>query len=366
MRACSKALTFRIGRIGRPWHISSLSLSSLSSVTDNEESTQEVANLIENYASRHQTPISLLDLMSINETPSVALGRLGQRLSHQRTLMNMAELLLEEIPVRLAHRIHDLEQIPMLRDMPSVKQVKSIYVSSFEELLRVQKPESPQLEQDFAKLLNELYLKHSNVLVKMAQGALEYKNSVSNPNDHQLNEDFLNRFYMSRVGIRVLAGQYLALRHQLLDENATIPSTYVGMICKETSPYDVVQSAIQDATMLCEREFGEAPSVEVIGRLDLTFCYIPTHLHYILLELLKNAMRATMEFHSDKVDKPSITVVIANGKENEDVIIKVSDEGGGIPRSQIQRIWSYCTLPKFTTLFRFCSIHRLMASILSI
>ena len=124
----------------------------------------------------------------------------------------------------------------MLRDMPSVKQVKSIYVSSFEELLRVQKPESPQLEQDFAKLLNELYLKHSNVLVKMAQGALEYKNSVSNPNDQQLNEDFLNRFYMSRVGIRVLAGQYLALRHQLLDENATIPSTYVGMICKETSP----------------------------------------------------------------------------------------------------------------------------------
>ena len=141
MRACSKALTFRIGRIGRTRHTSSLSLSSLSSVTDNEESTQEVANLIENYASRHQTPISLLDLMSINETPSVALGRLGQRLSHQRTLMNMAELLLEEIPVRLAHRIRDLEQIPMLRDMPSVKQVKSIYVSSFEELLRVQKEE---------------------------------------------------------------------------------------------------------------------------------------------------------------------------------------------------------------------------------
>ena len=138
------------------------------------------------------------------------------------------------------------------------------------------------------------------------------------------------------------------------------------MICKETSPYDVVQSAIQDATMLCEREFGEAPSVEVIGRLDLTFCYIPTHLHYILLELLKNAMRATMEFHSDKVDKPSITVVIANGKENEDVIIKVSDEGGGIPRSQIQRIWSYCTLPKFITLLRFCSIHRLIPSLLSI
>jgi pyruvate dehydrogenase kinase 2/3/4 len=220
---------------------------------------------------------------------------------------------------------------------------------------------------------------------------------------HDKCQTFLDRFYSSRVGIRVLAGQYLALREQLLQDiqpfgtgnpsmsnsNAVIiPEDYVGMICKRTSPHRIVQAAVQDATRLCIEEYGQAPPVTISGRLDLTFCYIPTHLHYIMLELLKNAMRATMEFHSkqnpqmdeeedaeeliqsplshyqrrrglknssvlpDETSKsnsnllplhniPAVAVVIADSPNNEDVIIKVMDEGGGIPRSQMDSIWSY-------------------------
>lgn len=79
------------------------------------------------------------------------------------------------------------------------------------------------------------------------------------------------------------------------------------------------------------------------GRVDLTFPYIPTHLHYILLELLKNAMRATVEQHGIDLDEdlPPVVVIIADAPENEDIVLKVSDEGGGIPRSQIDKIWSY-------------------------
>jgi len=60
-----------------------------------------------------------------------------------------------------------------------------------------------------------------------------------------------------------------------------------------------------------------------------------------MLELLKNSMRATMEWHGIDGDYPPIKVVIADGAENEDVVIKVSDEGGGIPRSNTKKIWSY-------------------------
>lgn len=54
-------------------------------------------------------------------------------------------------------------------------------------------------------------------------------------------------------------------------------------------------------------------------------------------------MRATVEWHSsmDNDDYPPIKVVIADGNDNEDVVIKVSDEGGGIPRSNMKKIWSY-------------------------
>lgn len=38
-------------------------------------------------------------------------------------------------------------------------------------------------------------------------------------------------------------------------------------------------------------------------------------------------------------DPPPIRLVVAEG--NEDVTVKVSDEGGGIPRSGMNRIWTY-------------------------
>ena len=67
----------------------------------------------------------------------------------------------------------------------------------------------------------------------------------------------------------------------------------------------------------------------------------PLPTDYIMLELLKNSMRATFDWHGVDADYPPIKVIIADGKENEDVVIKVSDEGGGIPRSNMDRIWSY-------------------------
>ena len=78
--------------------------------------------------------------------------------------------------------------------------------------------------------------------------------------------------------------------------------------------------------------YSDDSDVVVRGRLGLTFLYIPTYLHYILLELLKNSMRATMDWHGAAVSTqvPPIQFHIANDKKNEDVSIKVSDEGGGI------------------------------------
>ena len=64
----------------------------------------------------------------------------------------------------------------------------------------------------------------------------------------------------------------------------------------------------------------------IVGRTDLHFPYVSSHLSYMLLELLKNSMRATVETHG--IDKmPAIKIIIADGEANEDVVIKVSDEG---------------------------------------
>ncbi len=92
----------------------------------------------------------------------------------------------------------------------------------------------------------------------------------------------------------------------------------VGLISKRASPVEIAKQAIQDAAYMCRRTHGDAPEVTIHGRTDLTFPYVSSHISYILLELLKNSMRATVETHGVD-DMPPIRLVIADGEDNEDV-----------------------------------------------
>jgi pyruvate dehydrogenase kinase 2/3/4 len=185
-----------------------------------------------------------------------------------------------ELPIRLAHRIQDLEGIPWMKDMPSVKEVKELYIKSFLELVEFdEKIVRGDQEEAFSKLVEGIYERHSRVLVQMARGAYEFRNHVakgggdSRDNFAKMEEThaFLDRFYLCRIGIRVLIGQYLALRQPPVEN-------YVGIICSVTSPYEIVKRAIDDAAFMCTRKYGDAPEVIMSGRLDLTFPYVPTHL----------------------------------------------------------------------------------------
>ncbi len=44
---------------------------------------------------------------------------------------------------------------------------------------------------------------------------------------------------------------------------------------------------------MCEMKYGHAPEVRTNGHLNATFPYMSPPLEYIILELLKNAMRST-------------------------------------------------------------------------
>ena len=263
-------------------------------------------------------------------------------------LLQVSSFIHHEMPIRLAKRIKDLDNVPYLKDMSSVQAVKDIYISSFLNLVKEPPVDSRVREALFARKLELLYERHNSVLVQMAKGAYELREKIKTKQIVSLKTDaepfelmrechaFLDRFYMSRIGIRVLAGQYLALRNPTMDG-------YIGLIYQYSSPYEIVKQAVTDASYMCENRYNTFPEVIIKGRLDLTFAYIPTHLHYIVLELIKNAMRATIEHHGPDDPKvwPPIEVIIADGYSNEDVVIKISDLGGGIARSNSRKIWSY-------------------------
>ena len=250
------------------------------------------------------------------------------------TLLVGAQFLYKELPVRLAHRIKELEALPFgLSTMPSVRLLRDMYVESFCDLVESPLPDRLQDEEQFTCLLESIKQRHNNVVSIMAKGIQELKQALGSNELSTEIQEFLDRFYMSRIGIRMLIGQHIAMH------DGSRPG-YAGLICEKCSPAEVARDATTSAQNLCLLHYTAAPEVLVRGNTDLTFTYVPSHLHHMLFELLKNSMRAVAESCGVEASSwPAIRIVIAEGQE--DVTIKVSDEGGGIPRSGVSRIWTY-------------------------
>lgn len=192
--------------------------------------------------------------------------------------------------------------------------------------------------QRFAQTLHKIKRRHDGVVTTMAQGILEYKRKRQRLQIDSSIQSFLDRFYMSRIGIRMLLGQHIALT----DQSHHRDPTYVGVICTKTNVQDLAQEAIENARFVCEDHYGlfEAPKVQLVCNPNLDFMYVPGHLSHMLFETLKNSLRAVVETHGmDKQEFPVTKVIVAEGKE--DITIKISDEGGGIPRSAIPLVWTY-------------------------
>jgi pyruvate dehydrogenase kinase 2/3/4 len=199
-------------------------------------------------------------------------------------------------------------------------------------------PELHDYNQRFAATLNHIKRRHDSVVTTVAQGILEYKRKRQRMQIDNNIQSFLDRFYMSRIGIRMLIGQHIALT----DQSHNKDPAYVGIICTKTNVRDLAQEAIENARFVCEDHYGlfDAPKVQLVCPPNLNFMYVPGHLSHMLFETLKNSLRAVVETHGqDKEDFPVTKVVVAEGKE--DITIKISDEGGGIPRSAIPLVWTY-------------------------
>ena len=245
----------------------------------------DVSELINKHANMPQTSVSLQALMRTGRGEYLhktfeGVDNVDQHSATNLVLIQVASFLRRELPIRLAHRIQDLEGVPLMREMSSVKEVKELYVKSFLELVDFdEKISNADQEAAFSRLIESIYERHSRVLVQMARGAYQFRSHVAKAGGNardvfakmEETHKFLDRFYLCRIGIRVLIGQYLALRQPPVEN-------YVGIICSVTSPYEIVKRAIDDAAFMCTRKYGDAPEVIMSGRLDLTFPYVPTHL----------------------------------------------------------------------------------------
>ncbi|KAH8054466.1 pyruvate dehydrogenase [Aureococcus anophagefferens] len=240
-----------------------------------------------------------------------------------KVLLTIASFLHHELPIRLARRVVELDGLPGLHGMASVRR-REWYATSAAEIFAADRPTDGASERAFAQLLETIYERHAGVLYTMAQGAFELRARVGERGaagaafeDDASIHGFLDSFYTSRIGIRMIIGQYVALRSPVDDRP---DSRVVGLFNTAVNPAVIAEDAVRQATALCERQFGVAPAVKIIGRTDLDFEYVPDHVFYILLELLKNSMRASCEkqLALDADEPADIRVIVADGEDNED------------------------------------------------
>ncbi|KAK9080067.1 hypothetical protein SSX86_001742 [Deinandra increscens subsp. villosa] len=258
--------------------------------------------------------------------------------SSERNLILAAQFLHRELPIRIARRAIELESLPYgLSEKPAVLKVRDWYLDSFRDLRSFPEIKNMNHERDFTEMIKLIKVRHNNVVPAMALGVQQLKKGLDPKLDYEdLDEiqQFLDRFYLSRIGIRMLIGQHVAVHDPNQQPNC------IGYIHAKMSPTQVAKDASEDARAVCLREYGSAPEVNIYGDSGFTFPYVPTHLHMMVFELVKNSLRAVQErfMESDK-PVPPICIIVADGEE--DVTIKVSDEGGGIARSGLPRIFTY-------------------------
>ncbi|XP_034751207.1 pyruvate dehydrogenase (acetyl-transferring) kinase isozyme 2, mitochondrial-like isoform X2 [Etheostoma cragini] len=229
----------------------------------------------------------------------------------------------QELPVRLSNIMKEINMLPdRLLATPSVQ----------------------LLHGWFMEALVAIRNRHNDVVPTMAQGIIEYKDTFSQQDsvtDHNI-QYFLDRFYTSRISIRMLINQ-----HTLIFDGNTNPAhpNTIGCIDSMCDVPEVVRDAYESAKLLCEQYYLGAPELELRqmnasnNREPIHISYIPSHLYHILFELFKNAMRATIENHEASRTLPPIKVMVALG--GEDLSIKMSDRGGGVPLRKTEHLFSY-------------------------
>lgn len=254
----------------------------------------------------------------------------------------------KELPVRLSNIMKEINLLPgNLLHMPSVLILQDWYAQSFRDLVCYENSDDNRdTLYDFCQTLKTMQTRHTNVVQTMAQGVLELQEShkVDNQTDMAI-QYFLDRFYMSRISMRMLIHQHTLLFEPNADQN----TTRIGMIDPQCKLKSVIMEAFQNAAFLCEEYYNCAPDIEIKGqtmtrnekgkKVGLSLVYPPPHLYHILFELFKNSMRATVETHSKAQELPEIEVLLAKGEH--DVSIRISDQGGGIPRHITDHTFHY-------------------------
>ena len=300
-----------------------------------------------------------------------------------------------ELPIRIAQRAVDLLTLPFgLSEATPIRQVACTYIQYLHTILTTPVPQSTAQEEYFTSVLQSMVLDRSSIPHAIAQGLAIWQSQegatggpAQDPERYHEMEEALYRFFTARVGLRFLTEHHVLSSPSLkVNSKAQASSSSQSTTASSLAADDLRQvtsmfgqdahdqadtvgciqahvdlaKEVRRVADLVRQEFAaqghaKVPVIEIVdcqklrsgsgngdnnNNTDDDFTYVPHHLHYMMLELLKNSVRATIR-HAERTGTAMEPIRVVMVKGDEDVTIKVADKAGGIPRSRMAQIWKF-------------------------
>lgn len=269
-------------------------------------------------------------------------GHSQTTINNNTYLIESAEYVRKQLLIILARIIIDFQNLPYgVSNNPRIEQNMQSFVDSYTAIKQLSPIKSVQDKEIFHETLDRYFSTwtQSIVIPNLCLGLLEMaqQKHLQKIEECPYLSNFIDRIITRRFAARVLLGHYIALHDHdgwgIFEENCDVLS--------------YIETAKNDAITVANRVYTDdkmsLPRITISDKRKSktqSFVHCGKMIHQFTFELLKNSIRATMEFHGEDSGENDINIIIINSNDG-DVTIKVGDKGGGISRSEMSKIFLY-------------------------
>jgi len=258
----------------------------------------------------------------------------------------VAKFIHSELPKRLAVRIRMIDKLVDWHKVPELVKVRGDMQRWFRQMRLVRRGRHDNF-QDFIECIARVRAEGHEVVRDTTVGLHKLHAFTSNDYSDEFVNQWLDDFFMIRIGSNMLVDQCVALA-KLEEGGQAKPTGIVDTACNATL---VCEKAAEYAQMLCQIHTGRRPVYTVETYIEgrqgpqesghRVFSHMPCYLRYIIIELLKNSFKATALNSRSEEELQCQPVRILVSSDRHHCAIRVSDQAGGIPYDVGNRIWSY-------------------------
>lgn len=213
------------------------------------------------------------------------------------------------------------------------------YLHSLQLLLSINYPYDLNNIKILKKIITKLLSLHNeDNLFNLSKGINEIKQDYCSSPKSMANYPDMNTFLDQHLHDRILIN--LLCKHYLKIISSENNDNNYGIIDKDININQLITHTIDFVNNMTMLEFDKSVKFKIINKNlnQIKFNYIGSQFEYILTEILKNSARAHINNNTTDL---LINILLLHNEYSNDLSIRISDRGGGIPKEKEPFIFNY-------------------------